>query len=60
MDLILKQEADPESIHQTLSNKEEGGLEPVADSPTEEIPEVLGHNFTPNQIDKPLGCSINN
>ena len=30
-------------------------LELVADSPAEEILEVLGDNFTPNQIDKPSG-----
>ena len=54
VDPVLKQEADPESIQQTLSNQE-GGLELVVDSPTEDIPQVLGDNFTPNQIDKPLG-----
>ena len=41
--------ADPERIRQFLSNQEEGVLELVADSPTKDIPEVLGDNFTPNQ-----------
>ena len=50
---ILNQEADPECIHKFLSNQEEGVLEPVADSSAEDIPEVLGDNFTPNQTNKP-------
>jgi len=54
-DPVLNQEVDPKSIRQILSNQEEGMLEPVADSPAEEIPEVLGDNFTPNQIDNPSG-----
>ena len=54
VDPILKQEADLERIQQFLSNQE-GVLEPVVDSPTKEILEVLGDNFTPNQIDEPSG-----
>ena len=54
-DPVLNQEADPESIRQILSNQEEGVLEPVADSPAEETPEVLLDNLTPNQTDEPSG-----
>lgn len=53
VDPVLNQEADPECIQQFLSNQEEGVLEPVADSPAEDIREVLGNNFTPNQTDEP-------
>ena len=52
VDPILNQEADPERIRQFLSNQE-GVLEPVADSPAEDIPEALGDNFTPNQTNEP-------
>ena len=55
VDPILNQGADPEHIWQFLSNQEEGVLEPVADIPAEDIPEALGDNFTPNQIDEPSG-----
>ena len=37
VDPVLNQEADPKSIQQILSNQEGGALEPVADSPVEEI-----------------------
>jgi hypothetical protein len=53
VDPILNQEADPECIQQFLSNQEDGVLEPVADSPVEDILEVLGDNFTPNQTNEP-------
>ena len=54
VDPVLNQEADLECIWKFLSNQEEGVLELVAGSPTENILEVLGDNFTPNQIDEPL------
>ena len=38
VDPILNQEDGPKSIRQILRNQEEGVLEPVADSPAEEIP----------------------
>ena len=53
VDLVLNQGDDPECIRQFLSNREEGVLEPVADIPSKDIPEALGDNFTPNQIDEP-------
>ena len=55
VDLVLNLEADPKSIRQIFDNQEEGVLELVADNPAEEIPEVLGDNFSPNQTDEPSG-----